>query len=794
MELVPVLPIRDVVIFPGVIAPLFVGRQRSLKSIEEASVTDKNLLVVAQSDNSVEDPSPTDLYMVGTLCHVIQMVRIPDGSTKVLIEGAARAKVKNYVMTGEFIAANITQMNFKGKLSPEAEAMRRAVLDQFERYVNLHPKLPLEIAFSLSTVEDPVLFADIVASHIQVKLNEKQELLELVNPEERMELLLRLLMRETELLETEHSIHDKVRREIERNNKEYYLREQLKAIQTELGAPEGESEYDELKKRIKKAKMPKDVAKKAATELERFAKMQPMSAEATVSRTYIEWLADMPWKKSSSDKIDISVARTVLEEDHYGLEEVKERIAEFLSVERLSGKEKKRGQVLCFVGPPGVGKTSLGKSIARALNREFVTFSLGGMRDEAEIRGHRRTYIGALPGRIIQKLKQAGVKNPVMLMDEIDKVGNDFRGDPSAALLEVLDPEQNKSFTDHFMEVPFDLSDVMFITTANVSHTIPRPLLDRMEVISIPGYVVEEKLHIAKQHLWPRVLKENGLGRVDVTLSDKLIGNVISEYTREAGVRNLDRQLSKMARKVAAKIVVDMEAGSRVPKKLALTHEMLKKYLGAPKLHDTFLPRKDSVGTALGLAWTEAGGDVLIIETVVMKGSGKVLFTGNLGDIMQESAQTALGYLRHNSDEYGLQNVEWDKTDVHVHVPEGAIPKDGPSAGVTLALSMLSEFTKRPINSAIAMTGEITLHGAVLPIGGVREKSLAAKRNNIHTIIVPKENEVDVSELAEWARQDMTFHYVSDVKEVFALALRESDTNAPVRVKRAYRRRKQAEV
>ncbi|MDR1885991.1 MAG: endopeptidase La [Synergistaceae bacterium] len=774
MPVIPVLPVRDVVIFPGVIAPLFVGRPRSLRGIEEASLNDRDLLIVAQRDNASEDPKPEELFSVGTLCRVIQMVRIPDGSTKVLIEGNSRARVVAYISSGDYVAADIENISFDGELSGRAEPLRRAVLEQFERYVNLHPKLPIEIAFSLSNVEDVFLFADIISSHIQVRISEKQELLELINPEERMDRLLRLLIRETELLEMEHSIHDRVRREIERNNKEYYLKEQLKAIQAELGQPDTTSEYDELLVRIRKSKMPKDVEKKAMTELERLSKMPQMSAEATVSRTYIEWLSDLPWKKRSADRLDIGIARQVLDEDHYGLDEVKERILEFLAVQRLSGKEAHRGHVLCFVGPPGVGKTSLGKSIARALNRKFVNFSLGGMRDEAEIRGHRRTYIGSLPGRIIQKLKQAGVKNPVMLMDEIDKVGTDFRGDPSSALLEVLDPEQNNSFTDHFLEVSFDLSQVMFITTANVTHTIPRPLQDRMEIISIPGYVAEEKLHIAERHLWPRVLKENGLGRIKVKLSDSVMNRIITEYTREAGVRNLDRQLSKVARKLAAKIVGDSEEG-KLPRSVSVSMASVKKFLGAPKLHETRLPRRDSVGAALGLAWTESGGDILVIETVAMKGSGKVLFTGNLGDIMQESAQTALGFLRSCSSKYNLGSIEWDKTDIHVHVPEGAIPKDGPSAGVTLALSMLSALGERPIRSDIAMTGEVTLRGTVLPIGGVREKILAAKRNGINKVILPKENGVDVDELAEWARDGMTFHYVSGVSEVFNLALAKGD-------------------
>ena len=781
MPQVPVLPVRDVVIFPGVIAPLFVGRTRSLKSVEEATLHDRNLLVVAQRDSVSDDPNPDDLYMVGTLCQVIQMVRIPDGSTKVLIEGSTRALVQEYIPEREYLAADVVTMTYDGDVSARAEPLRRAVLGQFEKYVNLHPKLPVEIAYSLMNVEEQFLFADVVASHIQVKIGEKQQLLEILDPEERMEQILRILLRETELLEMEHSIHDRVRREIERNNKEYYLREQMKAIQAELGQPDTGSEHEELRAKIKKARMPKEVGKKALAELDRLAKMPQMSAEATVSRTYIEWLTDMPWRKKSADRLDLGIAREVLDEDHYGLDEVKERIVEFLAVQRLSGKEARKGQVLCFVGPPGVGKTSLGKSIARALNRQFVNFSLGGMRDEAEIRGHRRTYIGSLPGRIIQKLKQAGVKNPVMLMDEIDKVGTDFRGDPSSALLEVLDPEQNAAFTDHFLEVPFDLSQVMFITTANVTHTIPRPLLDRMEIISIPGYVAEEKMQIARRHLWPKVLSDNGLSgkklgdNLKVTIADGVLKKIISDYTREAGVRSLDRQLSKIARKLAVRLVSEEEAGKRPPKSISITQASLKSYLGPPKLHDTRLPRKASVGAALGLAWTETGGDVLIIETVSMKGSGKVLFTGNLGEIMQESAQAALAYLRSNAKRYDLSGVEWEKTDIHVHVPEGAIPKDGPSAGVTMALSMLSSLTNRPIRSDIAMTGEITLRGTVLPIGGVREKVLAARRNEVMEVILPKENKVDVDELVAWAREGMTFHFVPNASEVFRLALAGSE-------------------
>lgn len=771
MQTLPVLPSRSFLIFPGVIAPLFIGRPQSLRSIEEASINDKSLFVVAQRDESLDDPSQDDLYTMGTMCRVIQMVRIPDGSTKILIEGNARASVRRYVQTGDFLSAEVDEVVQTAEASANTESLRRAVYEQFERYIDLHPKLPIEIAFSLANVDDPGLFADIVATHILVKTPDKQQLLELVNAEERLEQLLRILMREIELLEMEHSIHDRVRKEIERNNREYYLKEQIKVIQEELGEIEVSSEYDELMTKIKKARMPKDVMKKAKVELERLAKMPQMSAEATVSRTYIEWLSDLPWRKKSNDRLEISTAKQVLDEDHYGLDEVKERIIEFLAVQRLSENKARRGQVLCFVGPPGVGKTSLGRSIARALDRRFVNFSLGGMRDEAEIRGHRRTYIGSMPGRIIQKMKQAAVLNPVMLMDEIDKIGADFRGDPSSALLEVLDPEQNNMFTDHFLEVPFDLSKVMFITTANSTQTIPRPLLDRMEVISIPGYVIEEKMNIASRHLWPKVTEDNGLAGYDISISDKVMRDIISEYTHEAGVRNLDRQLSKVARKVAAKIVKDQEDGKKVGRKMSITKTAVKTYLGPPKLHGTNIPKKPSSGAALGLAWTEAGGDVLVIESAVMKGTGSVTCTGNLGDIMQESAKTALAYLRANSDKYGLQSIEWEKTDIHVHVPEGAIPKDGPSAGVTLALSMLSALSNRDVRADIAMTGEMTLRGTVLAIGGVREKILAAKRNGISSVILPRANAVDVEELADWAKADMKFNYAANISDVFKLTL-----------------------
>ncbi len=766
----PVLPIRDLVMFPGLIAPLFVGRPRSHRAVEEATLRDKQVFVVAQKDPRTEDPKADDLYRVGVVCTILQMVRLPDGSTKVLVEGNERARVAAYESKRDHMLAEIEPLTFEAPYSDNAEPLKRSVVEQFERYVNLHPKIPLEVLASLTGIESPFLLSDLVASHSMLRIPEKQGLLEEVNPEVRLETLLRLLLRENDLLETEHSIHDRVRQAMEKSHREYYLKEQLKVIQNELGQGENPSEVQEFQDRIEKARMPEEVRTKADQELERFSKMQPMSAEATVSRTYLDWLIELPWQKQSKDRLDIAHARTVLDEDHYGLEEVKERLLEFLAVRKMAGSAA-RAQVLCFVGPPGVGKTSLGRSIARTLNRKFVQMSLGGMRDEAEIRGHRRTYIGALPGRILQKIRRAGTKNPVLLLDEIDKVGSDFRGDPAAALLEVLDPEQNDHFTDHFLEVPFDLSRVLFLTTANVTHTIPRALLDRMELISLPGYVAEEKLHIARRHLWPRVVRENGLDSLDVRISDRGLRAVVRDYTREAGVRNLDRELSKVARKIARRAVEARENKEKLPSRILVGPQNLARYLGAPKSHGTRLPAEPSVGAALGLAWTEAGGDVLVIEAVRMRGKGNVTLTGNLGEIMQESARTALGYLRAHADVLGLEEIQWDETDVHVHVPEGAIPKDGPSAGITLALAILSALSGRRISNAVAMTGEITLRGDVLPIGGVREKILAAKRLGIEGVLVPEANRVDVEELLPWVRKGMEIRYVSDAAQVFAGAL-----------------------
>lgn len=765
-----VLPVRDLVLFPGIITPLFVGRPRSLKAIEMAMLQDRTIVVVAQKDMQIEDPDPADLFTVGTLCNILQMVRIPDGTTKVLIEGVEKVNIVHFHKGKEVIEAEIESVRWDKSLSEKSEALKRSVLEQFEKYVTLHPKIPSEVLVSAMNIDDPAQLADLVASHLTIKVNEKQTLLEITDPEMLMKHLLKVLIEEIDILELEHDIQDKVRQELERGHKEYYLREQLKIIQDELGQGESSSELDQFKQKIEESGMPDEVQAKALHELDRLSKMPSMSAEATVVRTYIDWMTSLPWNVESIDRLDLDLASSVLNSDHYGLDKVKERILEYLAV-RIRSKGNIRGQVLCFVGPPGVGKTSLARSIARSLDRKFVSMSLGGMRDEAEIRGHRKTYVGSLPGRIIQKMRQAGTSNPVMLMDEIDKMGMDFRGDPSAALLEVLDPEQNYSFTDHFLEVPFDLSKVMFITTANVTHSIPKPLLDRMEVISIPGYVAEEKMHIARKHLIPKILKEHGLTSSEIRISTGALEGLIKDYTREAGVRNLERELAKICRKVTKQIVEEDQDVDGSHKVISVKKSNIKDYLGSPRAYDVNLPREDQTGLSVGLAWTQAGGDVLVIEAAKMKGKGSVTFTGNLGDIMQESAQTAYGFIKANSDSFGLGEVKWDTMDIHLHVPEGAIPKDGPSAGITMALAMISAVSGRKVLSTVAMTGEITLLGQVLPVGGIREKVLAAKRNKIFKVILPAANKTDLEELEPWTVEGMQFHFVSNFAEVFDLAL-----------------------
>lgn len=775
MRMYPVIPVRDIVIFPGAITSVFVNRPCSVKAIEAAAARDGQIFVVAQRESSVDNPGPEELYNVGTLCKVLRNIRLPEGTIKLMIEGTRRCRVENWFSEPEMLAVSLKNIKSVNKRqTPESAALRRSIISNFDIYAGLNPKMPEGVSLSDSEIDDSESAVDMIASHSLIKTADKQLLLEMEDVEERMKLLLSILMAENELLLLEHEIQEKVRREIDKGQRNYYLREQLRVIHDELGENDSASEIEEMRVKTIESGMPPETSEKVMREINRYSKMAPLAPEATVSKTYIDWMTELPWNKSSTDHINLKDAARILNRDHYGLEEVKERILEFLAVRKLAAEDM-RAQVLCFVGPPGVGKTSLGRSIAATMGRQFVNMSLGGMRDEAEIRGHRRTYIGALPGRIIQKIRQAGTNNPVILMDEIDKLGSDFRGDPSAALLEVLDPEQNCGFTDNFIEMPFDLSKVMFITTANSTASIPRPLLDRMEIIPLPGYVAEEKIKIAKKHLLPRILKEHGLNTNDLIIPDSAIKQIIGSYTMEAGVRGLDRQLSKLARKIAAKIATDgrvEDAG----KNGGITIKKLSGLLGAPKLHRTHIPGSDSVGSAIGMAWTESGGAVLVIEAAVMEGSGQVSYTGNLGEIMQESAQTALAYLRSNAASLNLTEFDWRKKDIHIHIPEGAVPKEGPSAGITLALSICSALTGREVDSSFAMTGEMTLHGEVLPIGGVREKILAAKRMGIKKLLIPADNRIEAEELSDWILSGVNVCYVKTISEVFELALKPADT------------------
>ena len=763
----PVIPVRDMIVFPGVVSPLFISRPRSMRAVEEASEHDRIVFITAEKKPYPDTVQPEGLYKIGTVCKILQNVRLPDGSLKVVVEGGYRAQAVRFATNESFMLASVTPLETE-KCEPtlEMRAHMRSILREFEQNVHLDPKLPEEIARSVRDIDVPDVLCDVVTSHSRLDIIEKQKILETADTSDRLSLLLKMLITENELLGLERDLEDRVRSEIDKDQHNYYLREQLKVINEELGEESPASEAEELRAAALASGMPETVMERVNKEISRFTKLAPVSPEAAVARTYIETLVELPWNNSTEDCLDLANARKVLEEDHYGLEDVKKRILEYLAVKKLAGKNM-RAQVICFVGPPGVGKTSLGRSIARTMGREFINISLGGMHDEAEIRGHRRTYVGALPGRIIQKIKQCGSNNPLILMDEIDKLGSDFRGDPSSALLEVLDPEQNWHFTDNFLEVPFDLSKVMFITTANSAATIPRPLLDRMEVIPLPGYVMEEKIKIAKRHLIPRIIKEHGLEKEDFVISEAALKDIVSSYTMEAGVRSLDRELSKVARKIATEL-----AEADAPERGTLGKERIKKILGAPKLHNTKIPKENAVGTAIGLAWTEAGGDVILIESAVMEGSGKVTYTGNLGDIMQESATTALAYLKSHADRYGLADFAWGKKDIHIHVPAGAVPKDGPSAGITLALSLCSTLTGREIDTKYAMTGEMTLHGSVLPIGGIREKTLAAKRLGIKEIILPEANRPDTAELSDWVLSGMKLHYVSNITKVFELALR----------------------
>ncbi len=772
-RVIPVLPLRDVVVYPHMVIPLFVGREKSIRALEDAMEDDKQILLVAQESADVDDPTPDDIHRTGTLSTILQLLKLPDGTVKVLVEGAERAKVLAYISKDDFFTAQITLIDDdEDDDERETDVLMRSLMTQFDQYVKLNKKVPPEILTSLAGIDDPGRLADTIAAHMSLKLEEKQKILEIGSVRARLEYLLGLVETEIDLLQVEKRIRSRVKQQMEKSQREYYLNEQMKAIQKELGDMDDvPNEIEELTDRIEKAKMPKEARQKAHTELNKLKQMSPMSAEASVVRNYIDTLVSVPWRKKTKIRHDLAEAETVLEEDHYGLEKVKERILEYLAVQQRVRKLK--GPILCLVGPPGVGKTSLGRSIARATNRKFVRMSLGGVRDEAEIRGHRRTYIGSMPGKLIQNLTKTGVRNPLYLLDEIDKMSNDFRGDPSSALLEVLDPEQNHTFADHYLEVDYDLSDVMFVATAN-SLNIPAPLLDRMEVIRIPGYTEDEKINIAKRYLLPKQMKANGLKEEELSMSDKAIGDVIRYYTREAGVRNLERELSKVCRKVVKNILLK-EAGE----KSSVTPKNIEDYLGVKRFRFGRAEENDQVGQVTGLAWTEVGGELLTIETTQVPGKGKLIYTGQLGDVMQESIQAAMTVVRSHSQALGIEADFYQKYDIHIHVPEGATPKDGPSAGVAMCTALVSALTDIKVRADVAMTGEITLRGEVLPIGGLKEKLLAAHRGGIRTVVIPEENRRDLADIPENIMEQLDIHPVKWIDDVLGLALQHLPVSLP---------------
>ena len=760
----PVLPLRDVVVYPHMVIPLFVGREKSIRALEAAMEDNKQIFLSAQKSAALDDPRERDIYQIGTLSTILQLLKLPDGTIKVLVEGSERAKIVRFVDGAPFFKAEVEVLTAEAVSDREAEVLSRSVLSQFDQYVKLNSKVPPEILSSLSSIDDPGRLADTIAAHMALKIEERQSVLELISARERLEKLIGILESEIDLLQVEKRIRGRVKRQMEKSQREYYLNEQMKAIQKELGELEdAPNEIEDLGKKIEKAGMPKEAKAKAKAELNKLRMMSPMSAEATVVRNYIDWMVNVPWRKRSKIRRDLAAAEAVLEEDHYGLDKVKERILEYLAVQQRV--DKMRSPVLCLVGPPGVGKTSLGRSIARATNRKFVRMSLGGVRDEAEIRGHRRTYIGSMPGKIIQNLAKTGVKNALFLLDEVDKMAMDFRGDPAAALLEVLDPEQNHTFNDHYLEVDYDLSEVLFIATAN-SLNIPGPLLDRMEVIRLSGYTEEEKVNIALRYLVPKQMKANGLGEDEVAISELAIRDVIRYYTREAGVRNLDREISKVCRKVVKELLL---AGKL--KKETVTPRNLEKFLGVKRFRFGRAEEKNQVGQVTGLAWTEVGGDLLTIEAALAPGKGKLTITGQLGSVMQESVQAAMTVVRGRAATLGIDPGFYQQNDVHVHVPEGAIPKDGPSAGVGMCTALVSVLTGISVRADVAMTGEITLRGEVLPIGGLKEKLLAAHRGGIKTVIIPQENERDLTEIPKNIKQSLDIKLVRWIDEVLQIAL-----------------------
>jgi ATP-dependent Lon protease len=767
----PMMPIRDVVIFPFMMTPFVVGRESSVRALEEALAGDKKIFLATQHDAQIDEPRPDEIYSVGTLANIVQSLKLPDGNIKVLVEGVERGKIISVSEDEGYFRALVKTFNFKVDAGQQLEALVTRVTGLFEQYVKLSQNLNYETMIAAIRVDEPGKLADTVGANLQLTIEEKQELLEIFDPVDRLTRVAEMLDIEIEKLNVDRTIQGRVKRQMEKAQKEYYLNEKIKAIQKELGRGE-KSEFDELKRKIEAAGMTKDAYEKSIAELKRLENMPPMSAESTVSRNYLDWLLAVPWKKKSKEIRDLNFAQQVLESDHYGLEKIKERILEFLAVRRLVQNPK--GSILCFVGPPGVGKTSLGMSIAKATGRKFIRLSLGGVRDEAEIRGHRRTYIGALPGQVLQMMKKAGTRNPVFMLDEIDKMSMDFRGDPSAALLEVLDPEQNYMFMDHYLDVEYDLSQVFFIATANVLHTVPPALQDRMEVIRLSGYTEHEKLEIAKRFLVPKQLKQTGVGDIDLQFADEGLQSLIQYYTREAGVRNLEREIGNVCRKIARKVVNNQAVKRSETKKLpqvVLNSETVSEYMGPQKFRDTQADQKNEIGATVGLAWTEVGGTILTTEAAIMEGKGKLQTTGKLGEVMQESAHAAMSYVRSRAHLLGLPRDFYRNIDIHVHVPEGAIPKDGPSAGITLATSICSALTNIPVRCNLAMTGEITVRGKVLPIGGLKEKLLAAHRQGIFELVLPKDNEKDLPEIPENIRKDMKLHFVSSMDEVLKIAL-----------------------
>ena len=770
----PMMPIRDVVIFPHMMTPFVVGREASIRALEEALAGDKKIFLATQHDASVDDPKPNEIYQVGTVANIVQSLKLPDGNIKVLVEGIDRGKILKISNEDGYFRVTIQTKIFRTVTTPSLEQLVQRVTGLFEQYVKLSQSLNYETMIAAVKVDEIGKFTDTIAANLNVSIEEKQELLEIFDPVDRLTRLADILDVEIEKLNVDRTIQGRVKRQMERAQREYYLNEKIKAIQKELGRNE-KSELEDLKKKIETAGMTKDALDHAMTELKRLEMMPPMSAESTVSRNYLDWLLAVPWKKKSKEIRDLSRAQKVLEEDHYGLEKIKERILEFLAVRQLV--KNPRGSILCFVGPPGVGKTSLGRSIARATGRKFVRLSLGGVRDEAEIRGHRRTYIGALPGQIIQMMKKASTVNPIFLLDEVDKMSMDFRGDPSAALLEVLDPEQNNTFMDHYLDVEYDLSKVFFITTANVVHTIPQPLQDRMEILRLEGYTEPEKLEIAKRFLIRKQRVATGLTAANMTLPDEAVVHIIRHYTREAGVRNLEREIANICRKVARKVVKEGKS-----LQVTVRPQDLQEYLGVIKFRDTKAEERNEIGLATGLAWTEVGGQILYIEVTLMQGKGKLLLTGKLGDVMQESAQAAMSYVRSRASQLGLRADFYRHLDIHVHIPEGAIPKDGPSAGITLATAVASALTKIAVRREVAMTGEITLRGKVLPIGGVKEKLLAAHRAGTRTVILPRDNEKDLADIPAAIQQELNIRFVESMDEVLDLALESKIKARPVLV------------